>query len=80
MAKPKDRRSAIRGLAAALIPPGISAKSGVAGHDRPEGFSAASPPGGAGHERLHYQLEANPRYVSHADQIFAWLERPAHFG
>lgn len=27
-----------------------------------------------------YQLEANPRYVSFTDPIFAWLERPGHHG
>ena len=27
-----------------------------------------------------YELEANPRYVSLADQIFVWLERPGHAG
>jgi predicted nucleic acid-binding protein len=25
---------------------------------------------------LIYQLESNPRYVFHTDQIFSWLERP----
>ena len=27
-----------------------------------------------------YELEANPRYVSAADKIFAWLEQPGHTG
>jgi predicted nucleic acid-binding protein len=25
-----------------------------------------------------YQLEANPRYISLADTVFSWLERPGH--
>ena len=25
-----------------------------------------------------YQLEANPRYVGHTDQVFMWLEQPDH--
>ena len=64
-----------RGLA---FQPGTFRRNVRVGRRGVEAITSAPPAHRSGHQRLLHQLEANAKYLSLTDAVFAWVERTGH--